>query len=86
MHLTLKREATRPAGMNSLQRQARFDAFLDEEQSVTHLSGPDSWNVGDPGRTRTCDLQLRRLLLYPLSYGAVSAVQGWGRLNRKLSE
>jgi hypothetical protein len=26
--------------------------------------------VGDPGRTRTCDLQLRRLLLYPLSYGA----------------
>ncbi len=28
-HLTLKREATRPAGMNSLQ-QARFDAFLDE--------------------------------------------------------
>jgi hypothetical protein len=27
--------------------------------------------VGDPGRIRTCDLQLRRLLLYPLSYGAV---------------
>ncbi len=26
---------------------------------------------GDPGRTRTSDLQLRRLLLYPLSYGAV---------------
>ncbi len=26
--------------------------------------------VGDPGRNRTCDLQLRRLLLYPLSYGA----------------
>jgi hypothetical protein len=25
---------------------------------------------GDPGRTRTSDLQLRRLLLYPLSYGA----------------
>ena len=25
---------------------------------------------GDPGRIRTCDLQLRRLLLYPLSYGA----------------
>jgi hypothetical protein len=25
---------------------------------------------GDPGRNRTCDLQLRRLLLYPLSYGA----------------
>ena len=27
--------------------------------------------IGDPGRNRTCDLQLRRLLLYPLSYGAV---------------
>jgi hypothetical protein len=26
---------------------------------------------GDPGRIRTSDLQLRRLLLYPLSYGAV---------------
>jgi hypothetical protein len=26
--------------------------------------------IGDPGRNRTCDLQLRRLLLYPLSYGA----------------
>jgi transposase InsO family protein len=30
MHLTLKREATRPAGMNSLQQQAKFDAFLQE--------------------------------------------------------
>jgi len=30
MHLTLKQEATRPAGMNSLQQQARFDAFLRE--------------------------------------------------------
>jgi transposase InsO family protein len=30
MHLTLKREATRPPGMNSLQQQARFDAFVCE--------------------------------------------------------
>ena len=30
MHLTLKREATRPAGANMLQQQARFDAFLEE--------------------------------------------------------
>jgi hypothetical protein len=30
MHLTLKKEATRPPGMNSLQQQARFDAFRDE--------------------------------------------------------
>jgi transposase InsO family protein len=30
MHLTLKKEATRPPGMNSLQQQARFDAFAEE--------------------------------------------------------
>ena len=30
MHLTLKEEATRPPGMNSLQQQARFDAFVQE--------------------------------------------------------
>jgi transposase InsO family protein len=30
MHLTLKKEATRPAGMNSLQQQARFDDFVSE--------------------------------------------------------
>jgi transposase InsO family protein len=30
MHLTLKKEATRPPGMNSLQQQARFDDFLEE--------------------------------------------------------
>ena len=30
MHLTLKREATRPAGANILQQQARFDTFVRE--------------------------------------------------------
>jgi transposase InsO family protein len=30
MHLTLKKEATRPPEINSLQQQARFDAFLTE--------------------------------------------------------
>ena len=29
MHLTLKKEATRPAGANLLQQQAKFDAFLE---------------------------------------------------------
>jgi integrase-like protein len=28
MHLTLKKEATRPPGMNSLQQQAKYDAFI----------------------------------------------------------
>jgi hypothetical protein len=30
MHLTLKKDATRPAGMNPLQQQARFDTFVEE--------------------------------------------------------
>jgi transposase InsO family protein len=30
MHLTLKTETTRPPGANSLQQQARFDAFISE--------------------------------------------------------
>ncbi len=30
MHLTLKKEATRLRGVNILQQQARFDAFLSE--------------------------------------------------------
>ena len=30
MHLTLKQETTRPAAANSLQQQAKFDAFLEE--------------------------------------------------------
>lgn len=30
MHLTLKKEATHPPGMNSLQQQARFDTFVQE--------------------------------------------------------
>ena len=30
MHLTLKKEATRPPGMNSLQQQATFDGFVQE--------------------------------------------------------
>jgi transposase InsO family protein len=30
MHLTLKKEATRPPGANLLQQQAKFDAFIEE--------------------------------------------------------
>jgi hypothetical protein len=30
MHLTLKKETTRPLGMNILQQQARFDGFVHE--------------------------------------------------------
>ena len=30
MHLTLKREATKPAAANVLQQQARFDTFVQQ--------------------------------------------------------
>ena len=30
MHLTLKKEATRPAGANILQQQGKFDAFMED--------------------------------------------------------
>ena len=33
MHRTLKKETTRPSGMNSLQQQVRFDAFVQEFNS-----------------------------------------------------
>ena len=39
MHLTLKKEATRPPGMNSLQQQARFDSFVSEFNQRTAARG-----------------------------------------------
>ena len=47
MHLTLKKEATRPAGDNSLQQQAKFDAFLEEfnnerpHEALSPVAAPD---------------------------------------------
>ena len=35
MHLTLKKEATKPAAANVLQQQARFDAFVDALQPAS---------------------------------------------------
>jgi hypothetical protein len=37
---------------------------------------------GDPGWIRTSDLQLRRLLLYPLSYGATRRLNIYRILRR----
>ena len=48
------------------------------ERRVTHVSGTDPDMAGDPGWIRTSDLQLRRLLLYPLSYGAMIRQRGTG--------
>ena len=35
-------------------------------------------NCCDPGRNRTCDHELRRHVLYPLSYGAVNGTKMHG--------
>jgi len=48
MHLTLKKEATRPAGMNSLQQQARFDAFVTE---FNHERPHEALAMKTPGET-----------------------------------
>ncbi len=47
MHLTLKKETTRPPGMNSLQQQARFDAFLREFNSERPREALDMRWPGD---------------------------------------
>ena len=38
---------------------------MSQVQTVPYVSGLDSLVCGVPGRIRTCDLQLRRLSLYP---------------------
>jgi len=35
MHLTLKKEATKPAATNFLQQQARFDKFIEVYKCVS---------------------------------------------------
>jgi putative transposase len=45
MHLTLKKEATKPAGKNLLRQQARFDTFVDEFNQVRPQQGPRHENA-----------------------------------------
>ena len=61
---------------------ARISRRLDSKLRTGLRTGPDRRTsaapenrrkLGDPGRNRTCDQQLRRLSLYPLSYGAAMA-------------
>jgi hypothetical protein len=62
--------AIRGEGMSEVSR----DFSISRKNRGSRVSGPDKSKGGDPGRIRTCDLQLRRLLLYPLSYGAIGGV------------
>jgi len=47
MHLTLKKEATRPAGMNSLQQQGKFDAF---QKEYNHERPHEALNMACPAQ------------------------------------
>jgi hypothetical protein len=38
------------------------------ERTVTYVSGPDKWNDGEPGGTRTRDHRIKSAMLYQLSY------------------
>jgi hypothetical protein len=40
MHLTLKKEATKPAAANFLQQQARFDKFMEVLEPLENPFGP----------------------------------------------
>jgi hypothetical protein len=79
---TIKRRPPRQAGRERSFRPFRRSKKNDDPPSGAAPGGEPTFSFlserqqpfvgkrGDPGRTRTCDLQLRRLLLYPLSYGA----------------
>ena len=56
MHLTLKKEATKPAAANVLQQQARFDAFVDAVQPGAAASGARDESARRPLRAvaRAC--------------------------------
>ncbi len=57
MHLTLKKEATRPAGANLLQQQAKFDAFLDE---FNHERPHEALDMKCPAEVYTASTTLYR--------------------------
>ena len=46
MHLTLKKEATKPAAANVLQQQARFDTFIDQYNQRAAAPGPRDEGAG----------------------------------------
>src|SRR5215467_6490079 len=53
------------------QHQHSMSPFRNEIRPKNRLETTVDFAIGDPARIRTWDLQLRRLLLYPLSYGAL---------------
>jgi transposase InsO family protein len=59
MHLTLKKEATKPASFNFLQQQSRFDEFIEvwhalpgDEKSTSARSSPVNSSVSPRSRRK----------------------------------
>jgi len=79
MHLTLKKEATRPPGMNTLQQQAKFDEFIQEfNQERPH----EALDMKCPAEVYTASTRLYRGLpdvTYPLHDRDI-AVTACGRI------
>jgi hypothetical protein len=57
MHLTLKKEATRPAGANLLQQQAKFDTFIEE---FNHERPHEALDMKCPAEVYTASPKLYR--------------------------
>ena len=57
MHLTLKKEATRPAGAHLLQQQAKFDAFQEE---FNNERPHEALNMKGPAEVYTASKKLYR--------------------------
>ena len=66
MHLTLKKEATRPPGMNTLQQQARFDAFAQEFNTERPHEGLNMATPAEAYRPSTVPYGGLPELSYPL--------------------
>ena len=84
MHLTLKKEATKPAAANVLQQQARFDAFLDRyNQERPH----QALGMKVPADLYTCSPRVYRgleELSYPF-HDATVMVTNCGRICVRLA-
>ena len=65
MHLTLKKEATKPAAANVLQQQARFDAFIDALQPRPAAPGARDESPRRRLRALTAPVSRPRELTYP---------------------
>src|SRR5260370_598880 len=71
MHLTLKKEATRRPGMNSLQQQARFDDFRRFDDKGVEVVAGDYLDLG--AMRRAVKGVRRAYFVYPIRPGIIQA-------------